>query len=261
MAISAFDKIQRGVDSSGRRLFGTRQMFQHFDRVNDRVGGRLVVVQGSFNRGTTASAGTHDLAGCFDIRTWNLSTAERNLAMRAGRDPFIVGGAAWWYRHSGQGFDPHIHMLLLGDAPMTSQTAFQVSEYQAGRNGLANRGADDFWRPDVIVNYKYIKDDEMNADQERRLHEKLDDFRDRFEAFAEHEVARDVAERKRFRAAIDMLGGRADRLGEQIREAEKVDNRLARALRKDQAEILTFLKDNPDVTGKDNPSDDAMGEL
>jgi hypothetical protein len=261
MAISAFDKIQRGVDSSGRRLFGTRQMFQHFDRVNDRVGGRLVVVQGSFNRGTTASAGTHDLAGCFDIRTWNLSTAERNLAMRAGRDPFIVGGAAWWYRHSGQGFDPHIHMLLLGDAPMTSQTAFQVSEYRAGRNGLANRGADDFWRPDVIVNYKYIKDDEMNEEQERRIHAKLDDFRERFDAFATNERSRDVAERKRFSKAITMLGGRADRLGEQIREAEKVDSRLARALRRDQEEILVFLRDNPDVTGKDNPSDEAMEEL
>ena len=230
-------------------------MFQHFDRVNEKVGGILVPVQGSFNIGTTASAGTHDKAGAWDIRTWNLTTEQRQRAMRVGRDPSIVGGAAWWYRTSAQGFDPHIHLVLLGDAPMTPQTFFQVTEYKAGRNGLASRRADDFWRPPVIQNYRYIEDD-MFTDKDREL---LLKTWQRVDGGFTNERKRDQAEREkdneRFSRVVTALGGLADRLGELQRSTS--DDATRAQLRRTKEEILAVLSDEPDVVGPDNPAPDA----
>jgi hypothetical protein len=254
--MTALEKIQRGLDTSGRPLFATRQMFQHFDRVNDHLGGKLVIVQGSFNRGTTASAGTHDLAGCIDIRTWNLTTDERHKAQRAGRDPDIVGGAAWWYRTPAMGFDFHVHILLLGDAPMTPQTAFQVAEYRAGRNGLASRGRDDFWRPTVVRNYHYIEDDmftQNDSDRLKRIEDGLNSFRTNEKKRDNNEAARDKA---RFEKVVTALGRQADLLTTLINQSK--DDATTQQLKNAKAEILTTLKANPMVTGVDNPSDDAM---
>lgn len=256
--MSALEKIQRGYDSSGRALFATKQMFQHFDRVNEAVGGVLVIVQGSFNKGTVDSAGTHDLAGCIDCRTWNLTVAQRQHAQRAGRDPDIVGGAAWWYRTPVQGFDYHLHVLLLGDAPMTPQTQFQASEYRAGRNGLANRRADDFWRPAIIRDYRYIKDPDMTPEQAatlKRIEQKLDDFR---QAEAKRDKNTFERDKQRFTRLVTEMGKNADLLGRIAASAK--DSETKTLAQRRQAEILKYLKEDPDVTGVDNPSDDAMAE-
>jgi hypothetical protein len=234
-------------------------MFQHFDRVNDVLGGRLVIVQGSFNAGTTASAGTHDRAGALDVRTWNLTIAERDLAMRTGRDPGRVGGAAWWYRHLAQGFDPHIHLVLLGDGPMTPQTKFQETEYKAGRTGLANRARDDFWRPSVIRNYQFIEDD-MYTDADRRA---AQNHYEAFQTFRKNSLTRDQAERdrdnERYSNLITALGKHADLLTTVINNTK--DDATKTQLTRAKNEILLALKEDPDVTGVDNPSDDAVRDL
>ena len=157
---SPLDVLTRGADTSGRTVAATRQAWQHFDRVNAHVGGKLVIVQGAFRAryggGAGASAGTHDSAGCLDIRTWNLTKDERDTAQREARRL----GAAAWYRHQGQGFDPHMHWVLLGDSPMHPAAAQQVTAYKNGRNGLASNGPDDFWRPSRIENYRYLSEED-----------------------------------------------------------------------------------------------------
>lgn len=256
--MGAHTKVRRGNDTSGRPLYATKQMFQHFDRVNDVVGGVLVPVQGSFIRGTAASADTHWYAGCFDVRTWNLTTEVRHKAMRAGRDPEIVGGAAWWYRTVAQGFDNHIHLMLLGDAPLSNGARYQAVEYRLGRNGLKSRGADDFWRPARITNYKYIEDD-MFTNEDRAL---LQRIARGLSTFRENELSRDQAEaerdRKRFTAIISKMGGVVDSLA--ALEAKTADAATKTALRQEREKLLLALKNDPDVTGVDNPSDDALAE-
>jgi hypothetical protein len=250
--VSALDQLQRGFDSSGRRLLATAQMFQHFDRVNAVVGGRLVIVQGSFNRGLSESAGTHDLAGAIDVRTWNLSASERERAMRAGRDPSIVGGAAWWYRTEAQGFDPHMHVVLLGDAPMSPQTLDQAEDYRDGLNGLANERADDFWRPATITNYRYIEDDMADP----AVQAQLDRIEKAVKTGFANERSRDQKDRERFSRLVDALGKQADVLTLLYNESK--DDATKAKLRRAKAEILEALKSEPDVDGVDNPSDDAM---
>lgn len=260
--MGALDKIQRGFDTSGRPVYGTRQNFQFYDRVNARVGGQLVIVQGSWSN-ANASAGTHLLAMCMDYRTWNLTTAQRLAACRYGRD--LMG--TMYYRSPLDGFDPHIHNNLIGDAPAHWMALDQVEQYKAGLNGLDNRAVDrDPYRPRVIGNYKYLDpEDDMNADQERLLKETRDLAQrtlTRVNVFAENEKQRWANERERDKRAksdmFSLLGGQADTLA---RIESKVEDRATKQLvRKQRERIMKYLKDNPDVEGVDNPSDDAMAE-
>jgi hypothetical protein len=263
---AALEVITRGYDSSGRVLAGTRQYWQHFDRVNDAVGGMLVPVQGAFRAryggGAADSADTHDEAGCGDVRVWNLTGDQLYTACRAGRDPQLVGGAAWFPRTTAQGFDPHIHWLLLGDSPMSTGTAWQASEYGAGRNGLASRGRDDFWRPPVITDYVYLEDD-MTPDEHAelfRIGRALDDLKADEKQHAKGERDRDAAERdrdkNRFTRLVTALGQSVDQLGILINSTD--DAATKDELRKLKRQLMRQLKDDPDVTGVDNPSDDAM---
>jgi hypothetical protein len=84
----------------------------------------------------------------------------------------------------------------------------------------------------------------------------------RLDAFAAAERTRDQkdAERdkERFSRVITELGKNADLLGKIAATAK--DSETKTLARKRQAEILTYLKDDPDVVGVDNPSDDALAE-
>jgi len=88
--------------------------------------------QGSYNRGVSASAGTHDGGGVVDIPSTNLSL------LKVLRE---VGFAAW-IRTSAEGFSPHIHAVAIGDRELAPGARNQVTAYFNGRNGLANGRAD-----------------------------------------------------------------------------------------------------------------------
>ncbi len=96
------------------------------------------LVQGSYNPGVDASAGTHDGGGVIDIRVTTMSENGRNLCVQALRQ---VGFAAW-YRTPAEGFDVHIHACAIGDREMAPSAKNQVQSYFNGRNGLANNGPD-----------------------------------------------------------------------------------------------------------------------
>ena len=82
--------------------------------------------------GAPDSAGYHLYGG-------NVDTAQTSAAaIRAARN---MGGAAFG-RDSRDGMDVHVHIALKGCPHMGSGPRWQVTELEAGRNGLANRGPD-----------------------------------------------------------------------------------------------------------------------
>ena len=248
---NALQVISRGVDSSGRPVRGTRQNFQFYDRLNKGPArGLLVIVQGSFSF-AEASAGTHSKAMCMDYRTWNLTEAIRNATVREGRN--LMG--TMWYRSPADGFDPHIHNNLIGDSPAAPLALSQVSSYKAGRNGLANNMRDrNPYRPERIHNYVYLEDDMFEAQDRNKL--------DRIITMLEGERTRDQkkaqADKERFRRTVALLGQTADQLTVLINDAS--DDATKMQLKKTQEKILLELKNDPDVTEEDNPSDDGLAE-
>lgn len=246
--MSALEVITRGRDSSGRYVKGTRQAFQRHDRMNKVVGGKLVIVQGSFNVGVSSSAGTHDRAGAFDWRTWNLTKAEQYAFIKEGR---LLGGADW-LRYA-PAFDPHAHGITIGDAPMHSATSLQVSEYRAGRNGLANRGPDDFpFRPAIIRPYQYQEDD-MYEEQDRQRAVRIENM---LKAEQRRDQREAEIDKRRFQKQITLMGEMVDDIGLLINSTK--ERATKQQLRRVKARLLLALKDDPDVTGVDNPSDDEM---
>jgi hypothetical protein len=106
-----------------------------------RLGRTLALSQGSYNAGgDPTSAGTHDGGGVVDISVRGMSATTRTAVARTLRE---VGFAAW-VRNPTQGDWPwHVHAAAISDPDLSSQAQHQVGDYYLGRNGLANRGADD----------------------------------------------------------------------------------------------------------------------
>lgn len=113
----------------------TRIMMQRAEKF---FGRKLVLSQGSYNKGVAASAGTHDGGGCIDISISDYNGATRLALLK---DLRRVGFAAW-IRTPAEGFAYHIHACAIGDREMAHIAKSQVIDYFAGRNGLATHGPD-----------------------------------------------------------------------------------------------------------------------
>lgn len=117
-------------------------------------GSYLVVTQGSFrgDDAAAASGSTHDAAGAADLRTWNLpGWAREDLCEALVVELRRRNGCAWYRNENHGGMDPHIHVILRDDegalSSLSSGARSQVSDYDAGRNGLSNKGPDYHPRP------------------------------------------------------------------------------------------------------------------
>lgn len=97
-----------------------------------------VLVQGSYNKGVSASAGTHDGGGVVDIRTDTMTRNGQELCVQALRK----AGFAAWLRTPADGFDTHIHAVAIGDREMSSAAKSQIAQWRDDTNGLANHGPD-----------------------------------------------------------------------------------------------------------------------
>ena len=143
-----------GKDTSGRTIWMTVYMHDWWEGVVKELGFRPTVVQGAFmtrnGGGASASAGYHDKAGCFDVRTWDLTLAQLNELIKVCRKR---GGAAWRRDKSAVhgGMDPHCHITLGTDSPLSAGAAASWRSYVDGRNGLANGARDYEWRPSPLV--------------------------------------------------------------------------------------------------------------
>jgi len=113
----------------------------------------LVVTQGSFrgDDAAEASGSTHDKGGAADLRTWNLPpSTQADLCEVLVVELRRRGGAAWFRDEDHGGMEPHVHVILgpVGsEADLSSGAQSQVHDYEAGRNGLSNKGSDYHPRP------------------------------------------------------------------------------------------------------------------
>lgn len=189
---AALARVDLGLDTSGRRILMTARMKAAYDEVCDRSGVIPTIVQGAFmaelGGGASASAGYHDLSGCLDTRVWNLTVAEQDAVIRAGRE---VGWAIWLRDHR-HGMDPHMHWLLLGEPNMAAGAVWQEAEYRAGRDGLASRGPDYHWRPSPIPTFEFVSPQEDDMALSEKLYPNREDsptVRDALRAVLRFEAA------------------------------------------------------------------------
>lgn len=101
---------------------------------------RIVVIQGSYNQGVEASAGTHDYDAVLDVQVVGLEWAEAQDFFRA------FGWAAWWRQPPK--FTHHIHMISLGYPGRVGEyVPGQVRDYYDFKSGLAGHLPDFTWHP------------------------------------------------------------------------------------------------------------------
>lgn len=128
-------------------------------------GARLVVIQGSYNEGVTASAGTHDKDGVLDVEIVGLSGWQTQRFLREC-------GWADWFRHTGAWASParwHNHMISIGcPGPVGIFVPGQLDDYFRHALGLAGQhdsGDDTSWFPadinSTIFDFpQYLRDQE-----------------------------------------------------------------------------------------------------
>jgi hypothetical protein len=108
---------------------------------------RLIIIQGCYNTGVAASAGTHDKDSCLDIRIDGMSYEEAQRFLRQQ-------GWAAFYRKPPT-FSVHIHMVSLPPykyewvAPVGEWVPGQVADYYAvpPLDGLVSNLVDNTWHP------------------------------------------------------------------------------------------------------------------
>jgi len=195
--VSAFDVITVGTDSSGRKVRMTRFAKAAFDLTCHIADVVPIIVQGGFqgDGGAEASAGTHNLAGCIDTRTWDLTDSEVEDLIWAGASIGVV----LWYRKPPT-FDEHAHWLVLGDRPMHPDAEGQVREYLAGGDGLVGGSPDPHreLRPHPLVTrFDYDAATKVLAEEDdMQLNDKLFPDREDSPTIRETLVAANQANRK-----------------------------------------------------------------
>lgn len=127
----------RTVFRGGRMNVRTKVMLQRAE-LYWKGASKFSITQGSYSKGVSASAGTHDGGGALDISVRGKSAAQINQMVKSLRK----AGFAAWQRTPADGFSSHIHAIAIGDreaAPLAKQ---QVQSYFNGRNGLRNNALD-----------------------------------------------------------------------------------------------------------------------
>ena len=126
---------ERGVGAVGGLLLGCRSEPAQLH------GG----VAGSWHHGSL-SGSTHDGGGAFDLRVNKIPEDRLESLVVALR--VRCGGPAWarTEKHGWTKGD-HIHVIVRDEADLSSGAKWQVSEYDAGRNGLSGGGPDYHARP------------------------------------------------------------------------------------------------------------------
>lgn len=99
----------------------------------------VTMLQGSWSHSVGASAGTHDGGAAFDLTAFNSVGRVR---------VFRLLGVAYWERQYLKNVWPHHnHGIVAGMDDAAPLARSQVVSYYNGKNGLANNGKDDGWRP------------------------------------------------------------------------------------------------------------------
>lgn len=141
------DKPYDIVTYHGKRL--DRFSMQRLQAAEKRLGYDLTIIQGSYNSGVGASAGTHDRGGAVDLSAYDGQRKVRILREE---------GWAAWIRPTIPGlWNEHIHAILYDNKHLSSGAKVQRTEYYNGYDGLAGSGRDPHPRPSPIPHFKYRK--------------------------------------------------------------------------------------------------------
>lgn len=120
----------------------------------DKAGFKFPIVQGSYNKGVGASAGTHDLGGVLDVDDEPMTITQRKKMVHALKD----AGFAAWFRPARPGvWGSHVHMVGINDTSAAPLAKEQVKDYLNGRNGLVGHALDKTYRPDPQVVWSWAK--------------------------------------------------------------------------------------------------------
>lgn len=207
-----FTVHQFGTDTSGRPILMTQFMHDWWQGVVAELGFEPTIVQGAFmsriGGGAAASAGYHDLGGCMDVRTRDLTGDQLDRLVRGSRSR---GGAAWRRDETAAhgGMDSHCHITLGADQPLSPGARASWQSYLDGRNGLANNAPDYEWRPEPLVTTPPQEDDMAQyADQLDRIQKAAEAA----EAAAEKAARLLERQRERQRNQASRIVERLDRL-------------------------------------------------
>lgn len=233
---------------------------------------KIVIVQGAFmlrdGGGAQDSSGVHNAAGCLDIRTWNLTTAEITAWVHASRLlGFPFWRRDWTWAHGGM--SPHAHGTLLSDMPLSSGAATSRSSYINSGDGLAGVRGDYEWRPIPIVlfppNELLMEDYLMTAAAEQKLDQVLKGVAQLgkdLDTFRTNQSKRDRDLLAEVRASkervVGVVGKTIDQLG--LITSQVSDDATKRDLNKLQQALMQALADDPNVTGLDNPAPEHLGQ-
>ena len=269
-----FTVAQRATDTSGRPILATAYFWQVWlavlaDERLRSIAWKVVVVQGAFmsrlGGGAAASAGYHDLGGCWDVRTWNLTASEQQLVW----DVAAEYGVWFWKRdlsYAHGGMDEHGHAIAGWDAPLASGAAYQWVQAKQGRDGLARNGPDYMLRrrpivtspPPNLLTKEYL----MTSPAEDKLDEALSLLKSldkSTEKLSDAERRRWTKQKDWKQQSTKRLGGIADQLGSLAEPAQKGKSTedqlkaLRQAVRGLRGDVLQLLSEDPDVDGADNP--------
>lgn len=122
-------------------------------KLEKAIGFKLSFSQGCFRPRTKWSGTTHMGAGTIDVKTAGWPEAKINFVNEKARD---IGFASYPRDHR-DGFDPHMHLVLIGCKGLSASAAWQVREYDAGRNALTNGRRDRYtYRPKPRVRFSWL---------------------------------------------------------------------------------------------------------
>lgn len=189
----------------------TRRTAAHLDATKERLarhsGCQLLIIQGCFNTGVAASAGTHDFDAVLDVQILGMSWLTAQYFLRG------CGWAAWW--RSGNGWINHIHMVSLGyTARVGIYVPGQVDDYYNRKTGLVGHYADPYpARPlpqFVFAMSRHEDDMPLNADDKKFITDAIDKrvtvLQERLNEAMSNERDRDTATRGSFREVLSKLG-------------------------------------------------------
>lgn len=155
--------------------------------LQEKLGFELTLVQGPYNKGVGASAGTHDLDGVIDLSSWRkskkVSVARHN------------SWAMWPRAALANVWGAHCHGVLKRAKPMASLAVFQLeTAYPNHWDGLSGNGHDDFPVHPTLDRFNY---DEWWHD--KLLDQRIDGLSARINTYVD-KLAAARETRKRLRA-------------------------------------------------------------
>jgi len=155
----------------------------------DKKAYRLIIIQGCFNTGVSASAGTHDYDSCLDVKIEGMTWAAAQRFLRS------CGWAAFWRKPSQGPWSDHVHMASLPKfmlqfvARVGIWVPGQIRDYYNHLNGLSSHAPDNTWHPknikETIFQYRAYID--MLSSRER-----LENLRKRMEIAVKENSKRTV---------------------------------------------------------------------